>query len=65
MSSRHLQHVTLYMLPIIKYVYLRLVCTYKHLSICLHMHNLQNELNKQGEIFAENVILKFHIYYEQ
>lgn len=29
------------------------------------MHNLQNELNKQGEIFKENVILKFRIYYEQ
>lgn len=29
------------------------------------MHNLQNELNKWGEIFKENVILKFHIFYEQ
>ena len=49
------------------YVYLQThvyICGY--LCICLHTHNLQNEeLNKQGEHFKENVIFKFHIYHEQ
>lgn len=29
------------------------------------MHSMQNELNKQDEIFKENINLKSHIYYEQ
>lgn len=75
----HFQCVTLHMLPIIKYhlsshISLHVptnlhIYTYIYMFIhvfVLHMHDLQNEqLNKQGERFKENVILKFHIYHEQ
>lgn len=56
-------HISLHVptnLHIYTYIYM-----FIHVFV-LHMHDLQNEqLNKQGERFKENVILKFHIYHEQ